>query len=244
VVERSHRRFRSPTALLIIAAVLALLGLAAVFGYNASQPAPESDDYRYREATVSPKPKAAPPPVEVLDEPVASGSTVPDLTDASPGSQEVVQPPPIAARRESPTAREIPRPQPRVAEPEEVLTTDPSEDEDPEPVRPDEGSNAVSTVRAFYNALGDGDGDSAARFVVPGKRGAGPLSAGELTRYFSSFRRPLRVLRATQVSPDTVRVAYDYVLPNGALCEGRAAVRVTDSGDGTLIRSIRTLGPC
>jgi hypothetical protein len=99
-------------------------------------------------------------------------------------------------------------------------------------------------VSAFYAALGRGDGGSAARLVIPSKRASGPLSAGALTRYYSSFRRPLRLRDATAIDGDTVQVTYDYVLPDGRTCQGRASVEVVGSGEETLIRSIRTQGPC
>ena len=105
-------------------------------------------------------------------------------------------------------------------------------------------SGAVATVSAFYAALGRGDGGSAARLVIPSKRASGPLSAGALTRYYSSFRRPLRLRDATAIDGDTVRVTYDYVLPDGRTCQGRASVEVVGSGEETLVRSIRTQGPC
>ncbi|HZV83894.1 MAG TPA: hypothetical protein VFF48_02815 [Brevundimonas sp.] len=107
-----------------------------------------------------------------------------------------------------------------------------------------EKSEAVGTVSAFYAALGRGDGASAARLVIPSKRASGPLSAGALTRYYSSFRRPLRLRDATAIDSDTVRVTYDYVLPDGRTCQGRASVEVVGSGEETLVRSIRTQGPC
>jgi hypothetical protein len=129
---------------------------------------------------------------------------------------------------------------PSVAEPRQaVQDAAPAED-----AAPAGGAGAVATVRAFYSALSAGDGGSASQLVVPAKRRSGPLSAGALTRYYSSFRRPLRVRRIDAVDGDTVRVAYDYVLADGRLCRGTAAVDVVPSGDGGLVSGIRTQGPC
>ena len=131
-------------------------------------------------------------------------------------------------------------PVPRPAE-----TARPAPEQPAEPTDDGEGSaGAVGTVSAFYAALGRGDGASAARLVIPSKRASGPLSAGALTRYYSSFRRPLRLRDATAIDGDTVRVSYDYVLPDGRTCQGRASVEVVGSGEETLVRSIRTQGPC
>jgi hypothetical protein len=117
----------------------------------------------------------------------------------------------------------------------------------PGPVRdtaPAEAGSALATARAFYGALSAGDGGSAAQMVVPEKRGSGPLSAAALTRYYSSFRRPLRVRSMTPVDDDTVRVAYDYVLADGRVCRGAASVNVVRSGERSLVSAIRTAGPC
>jgi hypothetical protein len=114
----------------------------------------------------------------------------------------------------------------------------------PEPAAATEAGGAQAAVRAFYGALSAGDGGSAAQLVVPAKRQSGPLSAGALSRYYSSFRRPLRLLRVTPVDSNTVRVAYDYVLADGRLCRGDATVDVVQSGGRDLVSGIRTRGPC
>jgi hypothetical protein len=105
-------------------------------------------------------------------------------------------------------------------------------------------AGASDTVRAFYSALSAGDGNSAARLVVPAKRGSGPLSAGALSRYYSSFRRPLRLRSVSPVDANTVRVSYDYVLADGRVCRGQAAVDVVQRDGRSQISGIRTRGPC
>jgi hypothetical protein len=102
----------------------------------------------------------------------------------------------------------------------------------------------VAAVRSFYGALSRGDGASAAQFVVPGKRSSGPLSGAALSRYYSSFRRPLRLRSVAPVDANRVRVAYDYVLADGRLCQGQAIVDVVQSGGKGLVGGIRTQGPC
>ena len=89
----------------------------------------------------------------------------------------------------------------------------------------DDERSASATVRAFYSALSAGDGASAAQLVVPAKRQSGPLSADALSRYYSSFRRPLQVRRLTPVDANTVQVAYDYVLADGGVCRGNVRCR-------------------
>ena len=49
---------------------------------------------------------------------------------------------------------------------------------------------------------------------------------------------------ATALDDDTVRVAYDYVLPDGRECRGQALVDVVQRGNRAQIARIRTRGPC
>lgn len=125
-----------------------------------------------------------------------------------------------------------------------AITTTSAEPSSVEQEAGEENGDGGATVRAFYSALGAGDGASAAQSVVPGKRQSGPLSAASLSRYYSSFRRPLRVRSVIPVDANTIEVAYDYVLANGQLCRGMSAVDVVQSGGRSLISRIRTRGPC
>jgi hypothetical protein len=117
--------------------------------------------------------------------------------------------------------------------------------EEPAPATPViSDDDASGAVLAFYSALSSGDGASAAQRVIPEKRQSGPLSANALSRYYSSFRRPLRVRSVAVVNASTVRVAYDYVLADGRLCRGKAAVRVVRRDGRSLVSRITTQGPC
>lgn len=103
----------------------------------------------------------------------------------------------------------------------------------------------LATVRSFYTSLGTGRYDAASRLVVPRKRASGPLSAGALARYYSTFDRPLRLLRARMVGSNSVIAAYDYILPGGRACRGEAVVDLATAENGSaLIERIRTVGPC
>jgi outer membrane biosynthesis protein TonB len=152
-------------------------------------------------------------------EPEPAASPAPERAPARAAAPEA-RPPAEAARSEEPAATR------------------------PEPEDDNAGASASQTVRAFYAALSAGDGRSAAQFVIPAKRRSGPLSAGELSRYYSSFRRPLRVRSLTALDANTVRVAYDYVLADGRACRGQAAVDVVQRDGRSLVSGIRTRGPC
>lgn len=192
------------------------------------------------------------PVVPAEEQPVAANAeTAPasglgvDLPSAAPAPvAQRPTPAPAARSREAspqarPSARSERRESARAERQEEARAAAPDESEDSE--TPAGATAAVDTVRSFYSALGQGDGASAARHVVPSKRRSGPLSAGQLTRYFSSMRRPLRVRRIAPVDDDRVRIGYDYVLPDGRLCRGDALVDVDSDGQ---ISRIRTRGPC
>jgi hypothetical protein len=155
----------------------------------------------------------------VAPEPKPAASPSPERAPARTAAPEA-RPPAEAARSEEPAATS------------------------PEPEDDNAGTSAAQTVSAFYAALSAGDGRSAAQFVIPAKRRSGPLSAGELSRYYSSFRRPLRVRSLTALDANTVRVAYDYVLADGRACRGQAAVDVVQRDGRSLVSGIRTRGPC
>jgi hypothetical protein len=98
------------------------------------------------------------------------------------------QPRPVAnggAAREA-TASE---PQARRAQP--VLR--PAPVRRPPPIAPSRAADARMVVLQFYQALGEGDGATAAGFVVPEERRSGPLSANALTRTYTSLESPLKL---------------------------------------------------
>jgi outer membrane biosynthesis protein TonB len=167
----------------------------------------------------------------VAAEPEPEASSAPE-----PAPQPAPQPAPRPAPRPAPPRAAAPEAQPEVADRAEAPPAAKSEAE--------AEVDAVDAVQSFYSALSAGDGASAARFVIPAKRGSGPLSAGALTRYYSSFRRPLRLRKVVPVNADTVRVAYDYVLADGRVCRGQAMVDVDHRGGRSLVSGIRTRGPC
>lgn len=236
--ERPHERSRPAGGGLLRspAMLLAMLALAVVIGavfYTSMQRGPDvvfdvgneggTGETAQVPAGDEADGEAAPDPVLFRDEPPAPPAATREVAQADPA-------PPTPADRD----------EPQDAEPE----TRAEDEAPPADAAPASAANAVATVRAFYSALSAGDGGSAAQLVVPAKRRSGPLSAGALTRYYSSFSRPLRVRRVAAVDADTVRVAYDYVLADGRLCRGTAAVDVVQSGDRGLVSGIRTQGRC
>jgi hypothetical protein len=231
--------FRSPTALI---ALLALLVVAGAIWYTLSRGGGDGDVA----ARPAPERRAA---TEYSSEASAEDQALPEAEGAVPVPESEPAAPMAEPRTTAPaaSAQGEAEPSSAVAAPaaRPPATPAPAEDAAEPEAEPATGAaGAAATVRAFYAALGNGDGASAAQFVVPGKRQSGPLSGPALSRYYSSFRRPLRLRSVTPVDANTVRVAYDYVLGDGRLCQGQATVDVVQSGGKGLVSGIRTQGPC
>jgi hypothetical protein len=216
--ERRRRPlFRSLARLLML---VAIMGIAALFLYTYLSSKRNAADYARERAEVS---SADAEPLK-YPEADADSATTQESTGPSAASS-------APQRTAGPEARLS------VAETSEVPST-------AKTVALDNSRDALATVRAFYSALSGGDGAAAAQLVVPAKRQSGPLSAGPLSRYYSSFLRPLRVQSVTHVDTNTILVAYDYVLADGRVCRGRSVVDVVQRGDRSLVSRIRTQGAC
>jgi type IV secretory pathway VirB10-like protein len=225
--------------MLLAAVVIAGFLLYTYFSSERSAEYPEAGtQINPADAELLGNPEADADPAEPQEAEPAEPSAVQSSDD------EVAAEPEPAAVPAPRTARPVAAaPQAQQAQQEDAV----AEAEEPAPARAapaDNDAGASRTVRAFYSALSAGDGSSAAQLVVPAKRRSGPLSAGALSRYYSSFRRPLRVQSVTPVDANTVRVAYDYVLADGRVCRGQAAVDVVQRDGRSLVSGIRTRGPC
>jgi hypothetical protein len=93
-------------------------------------------------------------------------------------------------------------------------------------------------ARKFYDDLAAGDGEQASALVIPEKRQSGPLSAGELTRFYAQMRVPLQ-LHSLELVPDgSVGVRYSYVAAGGHRCVGSANLYMTTRDGRRLIGRI------
>ncbi|MEO7027373.1 MAG: hypothetical protein ABI056_07455, partial [Caulobacteraceae bacterium] len=86
--------------------------------------------------------------------------------------------------------------------------------------------------------------DRAAALVTPEKRGGGPLSAPAMTRFYSSLRRPLRLMQLYPLDDSTVFARYRFVSADGRRCFGAANVTTTQRGGVMLVRGIRVYNGC
>jgi hypothetical protein len=104
-------------------------------------------------------------------------------------------------------------------------------------------AQALSTVRAFYDALSRGSGEDASKLVVPEKRAAGPYAAESITRFYGSLTEPLQVIDAESNDDGTTLVRYRFVAGR-RLCQGRAIVTTVAAQGTVLIQRIRPLDGC
>lgn len=233
---------RSPTTLLILLACLVIAGFL-LYTYLSSE---RGAEYSGKATELSPADAALLGEPEANSVEATTGEPAEPPAAAGVDDEAAPEPEPSASSQPQPAPPRAvaPEDEPEVADRPEAPPAPRNEAEDDDSGAADDVSGAADTVRAFYSALGDGDGASAARLVIPAKRRSGPLSAGALTRYYSSFSRPLRLRRVIPVDANTVRVAYDYVLDDGRVCRGQAAVDVVQRGGRSLVSGIRTRGPC
>jgi hypothetical protein len=109
--------------------------------------------------------------------------------------------------------------------------------------RPPGETDGTRLVSAFYWALGNGDGETASRYVIPEKRIDGPLSGAEISRYFGAVARPLRVQRIIKLGAESFEVRYSYGISRRD-CAGAAQVMLARRGDSLYIESIHAVEEC
>lgn len=228
--------FRSPTMLLMLLASIVIAG-SLLYTYVSSQREIPYVEERTELSSEDAELFGLPDPNA---DSARSQEPTPPSTVSSIDDRVAPEPAPAAPSARQPEPRQVAE-----SESEEAAVAEiPEEPSAAETMAPRDNPGASATVRAFYSALSAGDGASAAQFVVPAKRQSGPLSADALSRYYSSFRRPLRVRSVIPLDADTVGVTYDYVLADGRVCRGRSAVNVVQRDGRSLVSSIRTNGPC
>ncbi|MGZ2412237.1 hypothetical protein ACUXST_001658 [Sphingomonas sp. F9_3S_D5_B_2] len=113
----------------------------------------------------------------------------------------------------------------------------------PRPPKTRSNGSGEATVRAFYGALGSGNGAAASSQVVPEKRSGGAYSAGAMSRFYGHLPEPIRLTSVAPVSDGRYRVTYRYSAGRSH-CNGTAVIRLTNRSGRVLISSIRSLSGC
>lgn len=93
-------------------------------------------------------------------------------------------------------------------------------------------------VNGFYQALSIADGDLAAAYVIPEKRGVGPFNQTNIYHFYSSLRIPLKVQNIIQVNHDKFEVNYTYTATK-TQCNGKATITLENHNGYYLIKSIK-----
>jgi Domain of unknown function (DUF4431) len=103
---------------------------------------------------------------------------------------------------------------------------------------------AMAAVQGFYMALAEGDGAQAARFVVPEKRAAGPLSARAMSAFYGRLDEMLALTQVRRSAADEFQVRYTFVSQGNRRCDGAATVRTAVVNGESLISAIKALNGC
>jgi len=181
-----------------------------------------------------------PPAIDQAQAPAEPSEPAP-VAEAPPPPRPATPPPrqsaPPIPQRPVPSAPPKATPRGQVAE-----RTQPSVDRAPPPT-PSRGGNGEATVRAFYGALGAGNGTAASSQVIPEKRSSGPFSPGAISRFYGRLPEPIRLTGIVPVAGGAYHVTYRYSAGRSR-CNGSAVVTVTQRGGRTLIRSIRSQSGC
>jgi hypothetical protein len=106
-----------------------------------------------------------------------------------------------------------------------------------------EGQGGEATVRAFYAALGRGNGPTASAQVIPEKRSSGAFSPEAISRFYGRLPEPLQLTAIIPLSDDAYRVAYRYSAGRSS-CHGSAIVTLVNRDGQDFIRAIHSLSGC
>ena len=103
---------------------------------------------------------------------------------------------------------------------------------------------AMTTVQAFDAALNAGNGEEAAKLVIPKKRSSGPLSATAISKFYGNLPEPLTLVDVVATRSGEYRVRYRYVASGARRCDGESIVRTTQVSGSNLIESIKAVSGC
>ena len=181
-----------------------------------------------------------PPPA--IDE----GQSAPDSSEPTVIAQADVS----ASLPDSAPARSEPAGEPEPLPPERRRTFAPERNPERAALEPRKPLPASSTyesgegaVRAFYDALGTGDGTTASAQIIPEKRSSRAFSPEGLSRFYGALPEPIRITDIVPLARGAYRVSYRYSAGRSR-CNGSAVVRLTNRGGRDFIRAINALNGC
>ena len=107
----------------------------------------------------------------------------------------------------------------------------------------DEYGTAATAIRAFYDALHDGQGAVASSLIVAEKRSLPSFSPAGLSRFYGSLREHIRLVDVAQTGAEHYVVHYQY-RASSSTCNGRADIATAVRNGRNYIQSIRPLNGC
>jgi hypothetical protein len=105
------------------------------------------------------------------------------------------------------------------------------------------GNPGEGTIRAFYAALGSGDGAAASAQMIPEKRSSAAFSPNAMSRFYGQLSEPIRLTGIEPLSSGAYRVSYRYSAGRSR-CDGSAVVSLAHRIARDFIRSIRASNGC
>ena len=106
-----------------------------------------------------------------------------------------------------------------------------------------EYGTAVATVRDFYSALGQGNGQVAALLVAPEQRTVPAFSSSAMSAFYGNLREPIHLLALERSGADTFVVQYRYAALS-RVCDGKALVTTRSRARAIYIENIKALDGC
>lgn len=107
----------------------------------------------------------------------------------------------------------------------------------------DEYGTPATTIRAFYSALEDGQGEIASSYVVPEKQSIPAFVGANLTRFYGELAKPIQLIEIAQIDAESYIVKYAFATKSKA-CEGKANITTTVRDGRNFILSIKPLNGC
>ena len=156
----------------------------------------------------------------------------PTSVGVSPMTQGIMTQPVTPLAPVTSTAPPAVAPVPVTPTPPAFVQTEPAMAADP----------GADVVRAFYTALGRGDGATASKLVVP-ERQTGHFDPQAMTKFFSSLSKPLQSLGVEPAGQNSYQATYTYVATT-KVCNNSVVVSLTKRNAQYLIQNIDSRGGC
>lgn len=107
----------------------------------------------------------------------------------------------------------------------------------------EEYGTAATTIRAFYEALENGQGEIASSYIAPEKRSIPAFNGPSMTRFYSSLTKPIQLVEIAKNGYQSYTVKYRYAT-NSKVCNGIANITTTVRDGKNFIFSIKPLNGC